>query len=67
MIPKIRFAAVVREIVQEELRRRGKSAVDAASIHIEADAITALQQMSEHLLNDVFQMAYLSLIATLTF
>ena len=58
LIPQAAFARLVREIIYTEWKGRHLREVEAASINIEGDAIVILQQMSEHLLNDVFQMTY---------
>jgi histone H3/H4 len=64
-LPKKTFALLVKELLQEEEKRRRATAMGPnpwPQMMIETDAVVALQLMSEHLLTDVFQMAYFNFL-----
>jgi histone H3/H4 len=64
LLPKKPFSLLVKELLQEEEIRQKATAMGPQPRPqklIEADAVVALQLMSEHLLIDVFQMAYFNL------
>ena len=61
LLPKKPFSLLVKELLQEQEIRQRATAMGPhprPQLMIEADAVVALQLMSEHLLTDVFQMAY---------
>ena len=65
LLPKSAFARLVKEVLENEAASWMRSALAPhmeSGIRIQSDAVVILQQMSEHLLNDVFQMAYHGLV-----
>ena len=65
LLLKSAFARFVKEVLEKEAASRMKSALAPhieSEIRIQSDAVIILQQMSEQLLNDVFQMAYRGLV-----
>ena len=65
LLSKNAFARLVKKVLENEAASWMKSALALhmeSGIWIQFDAVVILQQMSEHLLNDIFQMAYRSLV-----
>ena len=65
LLLKKAFSLLVKEVLQEDETHQRATAIapnPRPQMRIETDAVVALQLMSEHLLTDVFQMAYFNFL-----